>query len=319
MNERDMAEKNKILLCKVGSQLYGTNTETSDVDYVGIFMPTDDFILGLRTVEQVDFSKVSKGDDGRNTKDAIDRVIYEYRKFVKLAMENNPNIIELLFVNPENILFINSYGKTLLGNYSLFPYKGLTGRFIGYAHSQKHKMIIKTDHYHQLQAYNEYLMDVGELITMGELRYYSIGKDLKFSDHHVTIGDLNIPVTSYVKKARKMITERLSKAGNRKELITKFGYDTKFASHLIRLLLEGKELLDTGMLHFPLKERQMLLDIKGGKHSIKFILDLADSLEKEVESSRDNCKLPNTPRFDEINNLCKKQMRRWIEEIKDDY
>ena len=36
-------------------------------------------------------------------------------------------------------------------------------------------------------------------------------------------------------------------------------------SHAIRVLLEIKELLDTGNIQFPLKDKDFLLDIKLGK------------------------------------------------------
>ena len=107
MNERIIAEKNKILELVTGSFLYGTDTETSDKDYYGIFMPEIEYVIGFRRCEEVDFSVIKKDANDKNTADSIDRKFYEFRKFIKLAMENNPNIIEILFVNKINTLFIN--------------------------------------------------------------------------------------------------------------------------------------------------------------------------------------------------------------------
>lgn len=67
----------------------------------------------------------------------------------------------------------------------------------------------------------------------------------------------------------------------RRELVTKYGYDVKFAGHALRLIFQLKELLEFGSLHFPLEEskRQILLDIKQGQVS----LDKFNSLyEKEI-------------------------------------
>ena len=37
----------------VGSHLYGTSIETSDKDYVGVFLPAPEYIIGLRSVNEV--------------------------------------------------------------------------------------------------------------------------------------------------------------------------------------------------------------------------------------------------------------------------
>jgi len=57
---REAAEKNCILEIVTGSQLYGTATPESDEDFIGIFMPPKEYILGLKSVAEVDLSVVSK-------------------------------------------------------------------------------------------------------------------------------------------------------------------------------------------------------------------------------------------------------------------
>ena len=49
----------------------------------------------------------------------------------------------------------------------------------------------------------------------------------------------------------------------RKRLVEKFGYDTKNASHLIRLLRMGMEFLVDGELHVEREDAKELLRIKG--------------------------------------------------------
>ena len=98
MNLTNIALDNRILELKVGSHLYGTSTPESDIDFCGVFVAPKELYLGLQRVEEVDLSIISKKENGRNDKDAIDRKFYELRKYIKLAAENNPNIIEQLFV-----------------------------------------------------------------------------------------------------------------------------------------------------------------------------------------------------------------------------
>lgn len=300
MNLTQIANENKILEIQVGSHLYGTNTPTSDLDYSGIFLPTKPFVFGFQRVEEVNLSIMDKDEAGKNTQNAVDRKLYELRKFIKLALENNPNIIEQLFVNEPNIVYINDVGRALLAQKYQFPHQGLVKKFKGYAFSQKHKMVIRTDKFHELDNALNYLKaypDQKMLLIELKDKYLPF---MTFNQDYCIIGDLNLQKGIFVKKAVSMIEERLSKVGNRKTLITKYGFDTKFASNLIRLLLEGKELLSTGEIIFPLTYKQTILDIKQGHWTIKEVLDYAEQLEAETDRAIEKSPLPSKPRSDEI-------------------
>lgn len=308
MNAKEVAERNKILEFRIGSHLYGTATPSSDEDFAGVFMPEIEQVFGLETIEQVDFSNKSKDADGRNTQDAVDKTLYEIRKFVRLAMANNPNILEMLFINKENLIYIQGLGHILLKHRHLFPHAGLKERFLGYAFSQKHKMIIRTDAYRVLEnAYDwiqEFISDDDEKRKIMLIQI--MDRKLPFFQekrNHIVCGDLNFEKSHQLRRIEKAIKERLGKATNRKQLITKYGYDTKFGSHLIRLIVEGIELLKTGELQFPLKKAELIRDIKQGKYSLKSVLDMADELEREIHDLAIITSLPRKPRYKEIQNL----------------
>ncbi|MCK5718915.1 MAG: nucleotidyltransferase domain-containing protein [Thiomargarita sp.] len=303
MNLQQIAETNKILEITIGSHLYGTNTAISDQDYSGVFLPTKEFIFGFQQVREVNFSTIDKTPAGKNTQNAIDYKLYEFRKFVQLALDNNPNILEHLFVNDDNIIYINEIGKLLLSKRRQFLHKGLIKKFKGYALSQKHKMVIRSNNYYELENAYQYLKDYTEqkklLIELQEKKL----PFLKYNKDYCIIGDLNLQKGIFVKKAVNMLAERLSKVGNRKNLVTKYGYDTKFGSHLIRLLLQCKELLSTSNLVFPLAYRERILEIKQGNWTIKELLDYAEELENEIDKLAATTDLPNKSNFDEIEQL----------------
>jgi len=303
-------EENKILEVVTGSNLYGTNTPSSDKDYVDVMIGDINTYLGLEKVKEVDLSIKSKDENGENNKNAVDRKLYELRNFIGLAMQNNPNLIEILFVNKENIVSINDFGNRLLENKHLFPWKGAKQKFLGYAFSQKHHMIIRTESFFELNAAFNYISE--NLHSFHEIFGNKLlaefrDKNLPFLNFtkgtSCSIGDLSFDISRKMKDVVKILNDRISKATNRAGLMEKYGYDTKFASHLVRLLLEGKELLLTGEIKFPLSYRNFLLEIKQGKYSIKHVLDLADSIESEFEEITNKSKLPSKPKYDEINNL----------------
>ena len=303
MNERLFAEKNRILEYAVGSHLYGTNTENSDVDYSGVFVAPEEYYLGLQSVEEVDFSVKSKNENGKNNPDAVDRKLYEFRKFVRLSLENNPNVVEQLFVDEKNLLFSNELGRELLSHRHLFLHRGLKDKFLGYSFSQKHKMIIRTDKFYELKNASDWLLEYNQPTKfLVELKDSNL-PFMQFSQKHVRIGDLDFELTRQLKWVLKKIQERLDKVGNRKELYLSKGYDTKFASHFLRLLMEGMELLETGDLKFPLKDRQMILEVKEGKWKLNDVLKLGEEIERWVEKLVSKSPLPGKPRFDEVSRL----------------
>jgi len=70
-------------------------------------------------------------------------------------------------------------------------------------------------------------------------------------------------------------------------------------------MLEGKQLLETGELTFPLKESQFILDAKLGKYKLKEILDFSEQMENEIVELEKKSKLPSSPRYKEVNELLK--------------
>jgi len=84
----------------------------------------------------------------------------------------------------------------------------------------------------------------------------------------------------------------------RKKLVEKFGYDTKNAAHLIRLLEMGIEFLSTGELKVWRDNHDYLTDIKDGKYSLEEIKDQADKKFSLIEKSKDESPLPDKPNYE---------------------
>ena len=106
--------------CIHGSHAYGTNTEDSDIDVKGICVPPKDYYLGFKSFEQYE-QKVP------------DLVIYEIQKFTRLALNANPNIFEILFVEDSSILHMSPIIKPIFENRDSFLSKKVKSSFFGYA------------------------------------------------------------------------------------------------------------------------------------------------------------------------------------------
>jgi predicted nucleotidyltransferase len=315
--------KNNIILDIVsGSHLYGTNTESSDVDYIGIFTPPVEIILGmLPRVNNIEIGHKVKDIHGKNTNEAVDHKLYEFRNFLNLALANNPNILEILFVNESSIQYINNTGQSLLDLRRCFPSKLCVTKFVSYAHSQKHKMVIRRDHYENLVEAQNLLSSCDSNLVMAEvfdryIKYRTSGLANIFfkkeNSKYIYCGDICIEPGVYAKKALKIVNERLAKAGNRKELLTKYGFDTKFGSHLIRLLYEGLMLLEQQTLIFPLPFASIITDIKTGKWEMDKVLELADKLEAKIRQMESKSNLRSKPDFDTIHKFCMNTLREVV-------
>lgn len=103
--------------------------------------------------------------------------------------------------------------------------------------------------------------------------------------------------------------ERLTKERklpNRPELIEKYGWDTKYGSHAVRLAYQAYELATSGGIKLPMDPvyRQVVLDVKTGKRTkaetLELVNETAHMVEKVMESDR-GCPLRAEPDYASIN------------------
>lgn len=224
----DIVVPGTILLAYRGSishGMYVPNTDPGsidDKDLLGVCVPDERFYYGLGNFEQ---KELFKG--------VWDTVTYEARKFVRLLVGANPNVLNLLWTHPRYFLIREPEGDELITSRDLFVTRKAYHSFTGYAYGQLKKMTAL--------AFQGYMGD------------------------------------------------------KRKKLVEKFGYDTKNAAHLIRILCMGIEFLNEGKLYVDrgaAGDAPMLLAIKRGEWELAKVKEEADRLFKRAEAAYDACKLP---------------------------
>ena len=90
----------------------------------------------------------------------------------------------------------------------------------------------------------------------------------------------------------------------RRKLVEQFGYDTKNAAHLIRLLRMGIEFLKDGNLHVMREDASQLLEIKRGEWSLEKVMNESERLFVDAEQAFLNSTLPERADKDAVNDLC---------------
>jgi len=112
---------NIIFECISGSRAYGLDTATSDTDIRGVFIAPKEQFYGLHYIDQVN--------DETN-----DVVYYELKKFINLLLKNNPNILELLNMPEECVLYKDPLFDLIKKDY--FLSKLCKNTFANYAFTQ---------------------------------------------------------------------------------------------------------------------------------------------------------------------------------------
>jgi predicted nucleotidyltransferase len=139
----------------MGSMAYGVSADSSDIDIYGYSIPRKDMLFPHLAGEIEGFAKEAErfeqyqqhhindpsamGGKGRQ----YDVVIYNIAKYFRLVMDNNPNMIDSLFVPQEYITQMTQVGQMVRDQRHLFLHRGSWHKFRGYAYQQLHKMATK--------------------------------------------------------------------------------------------------------------------------------------------------------------------------------
>ena len=121
----DYIRENGLILLEAisGSNAYGTNTPESDVDIRGVFILPEEYVLGFGYVEQI----------SDNTNDVT---FYEVGRFLQLLESNNPNMLELLNVPEDCMVYKHPLFDYILDHKEEFLTKQCRNSIAGYARQQ---------------------------------------------------------------------------------------------------------------------------------------------------------------------------------------
>ncbi len=173
-----------------GSASYGTSSDTSDVDLVGFAVPTKEEVFPHLRGEINGFGRQKKrfgqyqqhhikDDEARKEYDVT---IYGIVKFFSLCMENNPNMVDVLFVPTECILYSSMLGQMVREKRHIFLHKGGFHKYKGYSYSQQHKMRSKNPEGKRIELVRRFgydvkfamnlvrlLLEIEQIMTEGDL------------------------------------------------------------------------------------------------------------------------------------------------------
>lgn len=306
---------NKILEIKFGSHLYGTDTEESDLDLKGIYIPNAREIV-LSDYKKTICSSRPKKSCERNTKDDVDIEIFSLDRFLELLCDGQTVALDMLFAPPHMVAEISDIGSEIMFNINTNKDQLLSknvNAFVGYARQQAAKYGIKGSRmnalkiavdllsgfppHERLETFSAALEELVELtkslvslekIPLIEIVYIP-GPNKITPTPHLHICGRKVSFHATVKTALQVYGRILDGYGQRAHKAhLAGGVDWKALSHAVRVNGEAKELLESGSITFPRPDRDLLLKIKLGLMPYeevseiieKGLVDLLDAQEK---------------------------------------
>lgn len=292
-----------------GSYSYGTNNENSDLDVRGVALNQKSDLLGMTKFEQYVDNKT-------------DTTIYGFNKIITLLLNSNPNTVELLGLNPEHYLYLNSIGKEIIDNRKIFLSKRAFQSFGGYADQQLRRLqnALARDAYPQSEKEHHIYNSIKNAMYDFKRRYgdfqggsmdiYVDTSDNPAFEDEIFM-DVNLkhyPLRDYKNMWAEMhnIIKDYDKIGKRNKKKDD-NHLNKHAMHLIRLFMMAIDILEKGeIITYRKAEQPLLLGIRNGEYQKEDgtyrneFYELLLDYEKRLNYAAENTILPDKPDFKRI-------------------
>lgn len=303
-NNEDL--KQIIYLVASGSHGYGTSNENSDLDLRGVLIETDKYLYGVNSYEQ--FENID-----------TDTVIYGFKKFISLCIKANPNALELLGVDDNEIVICDERGSILREKRELFLTKRVIKSFGNYALAQLKRLqnALARDTYPQEEKEAHILNTLNSQMNHFSNGYSKFGQNgIKLYIDNSNKSEMdkeiycdillkNYPLRDFVNINSELTNiirtySKLNHRNNKKSEDKLY----KHAMHLIRLLITGIDILNgEGISTKRKNEQDMLLKIRDGKINFEEIFKIIDEYQKKFYDVSKNTKLPDEVDIKEVEDL----------------
>lgn len=259
--------RDTIFLTLAGSLAHGTSRPGSDVDLRGVCIaPLDVRVSLFRTFAQFEgtldgpleatvaarLASHETAAEARHVK--TETVIYDIAKFLRLCAAANPNALEILFADPGDWLVTTPTWQRLYDARHRFLTTRLRQTYIGYAMAQLAR----------IESHRVWLSDPPD------------------GPHERARFATEPEYRSAMKRWEAFTRWKRERNPERAALEARFGYDTKHAMHLVRMLLTGRDVLRSGELCVRRPEAQMLRAVRDGAFTYDELLAEVATLETAI-------------------------------------
>jgi predicted nucleotidyltransferase len=297
-----------IMLSVAGSHMYGTDTPDSDMDYLGIYLPTKEQLLLNRFEQQVSLPKES----------GIDLQIWSIHHFLKLACQGETMTIDLLHSPYEcRVLYEHDIWMDLVDNRTKFYTKGMNA-CVSFSRKQAAKYGIKGTRIAVIEKVLDILKSYDDNIRLKDI-WDDLPKDeyIHFLDtkpyRMYEVCGVKFQETVKISYMYHGLEKKLKTYGNRAiDAKENKGIDWKAVSHALRIAEQIYDILKFGDFNFPLRNTGFLKAVKLGRFDFPTVVQpvLEESM-RDVEYLVERSNLP-----EEVDRLF---WEKWLIKLLEDY
>ena len=265
-----MKQPNLLFRCRFGSHLYGTDTPSSDTDYKGIFLPTPKQVITQSVPKSL--HTTTGTNRSKNSPEDTDEEIYSLHYFLTLAGKGETVALDMLHCPTTHTLTTSEEWQFIRTNRQRFYTRTLRA-YVGYCRGQAAKYGIKGSRLDDCRRVVEFLTGRegklaefwDELPTGEHIRKYEEENSTQTDRRMYEVCSRKVPVTASVQYVRTVFQKYFEAYGARAHLAAENkGIDWKAISHAFRGGFQLKEILLTGDLKYPLRDRDFLKLVKAG-------------------------------------------------------
>jgi len=276
-----------MILSEAGSNMYGTATENSDIDYIGVYLPTKEQILLNDFPKQVSIKE-----------NEIDLQIWSIYYFLKLACQGETLSIDLLHSPYHCWLVFNDNWLYIKDRKYKFYTKKMKA-FVGYARKQAAKYGIKGERINDLKKVIDYLKTIDPKTKLKDIWHnLPTGEHIHFLDDEkpwkmYQVSGRKYQETVTVKYTITGLSNLLTDYGKRAIIASENkGIDWKAISHALRAGYQLFDILTKNGYEYPLTNAKFVKNVKLGKHDFKYVQHELDKIINAVEEKMEKSILP---------------------------
>lgn len=278
----------------MGSAAYNVAQSTSDMDVHAICTPPLEYIYPHLSGHIRGFGDDAPNFDTfqqhgivHNSKD-YDVVIYSIIKTFNLAAENNPNILDMLWVPDHCVLQSDAIGQYIRKNRKHFLHRGSYHKFRGYAYAQLKKYEASTT----VDAVRQLFANAGVDITptIKDALACRLHGSFEYSLSDADIINLNGVENTQL----NLLHSAVNKLNKREFDMFVKGYDSKGLYHVIRLALQCQQILEEGDMDIT-RNSELLKSIRRGEWTLTKLKESFNATEKRLDELYTTSKLPYSP------------------------
>lgn len=267
---------NVLVKAIAGSHLFGTNTERSDTDYKGVYMPSLESCIAGEVKHSINHSTNNEVGTRNNSTD-VDTEFYSVQKFFKMLEEGQTVALELLFTPNELIVEKSPLWDKIVANRDKLIHRNIKA-FIGYARQQADKygllgskaneidkMIAILDKFNQYDTIKLYKDELHYIMPTNHCKFETIiNKGVEYT--YLVVNGKKFDIRSSIRDVKERLLDMSMVYGDRaRQAMNNENIDWKAVSHAIRVCYQGIELLETGKINLPLKNAEQIKKVKNAE------------------------------------------------------